>query len=369
MINSVKNKLASAVLASSIAISSIPMNASAANINHNDNSSSTSQKSKESFMDKIKKVTIFGSSIFVVAFLCKFALDKHYDYNYVLDKYIFGSRYSCQSLSFDDWFTKLGGTQSDIDAYLVLKARFDSGELQDQIQDSDYITIDKDVPRNSLIRGDNQIWYNDKGKEMLGRILKIRMLTSGKSYVQGHDRFATLVIRKFLSKHFTEDINDDTEAKIYYIYDKLVSLSMADRVLAPDTGYAAALDITNDALSSRFFKYRSIHPDAIEWPNIPGTLAVFLKPYITSCMDSISAEQSLMLYDNIISDENIVRNGTIDIEKGQRTLAIIANAMWNKIYFDHKQEFDQGNGNNNVERMQSLFGHFDVTYQNRLSVH
>ena len=118
-------------------------------------------------------------------------------------------------LSADEWFTKLGGTQKDIDKY----KEPDLSKISEKVKES----IEKDVRRSNIVPGD--INYNQK-IALIDEILKKFEIEEFQGYMQGYNFLASIAVRKFTEgdkqMQEGEQFSKEKKAKIYYVFKKIV---------------------------------------------------------------------------------------------------------------------------------------------------
>ena len=132
----------------------------------------------------------------------------------------------------DSWFWALGGSQKDIDEYkkYVKKNGEYDKELQLSENGEDIEQIAKDVDREcglvfekSLLINIKRVLHVHSFKNKDKKIDAKRGEVIGKQafYTQGFQHLCYAVFNKFVSDGDVEKIDEDMEAKIYYVYDKL----------------------------------------------------------------------------------------------------------------------------------------------------
>lgn len=118
-------------------------------------------------------------------------------------------------LSADEWFTKLGGTQKDIDKY----KESDLSKISEKGKEG----IEKDVERSNIVPGD--INYNQK-IALIDEILKKFEIEEFQGYTQGYNFLASIAVRKFTEgdkqMQEGEQFSKEKKAKIYYVYKTIV---------------------------------------------------------------------------------------------------------------------------------------------------
>ncbi len=344
---SMKNKTIPAALMSLMAASFMPANAFASNADSNYSSASIYKKNDDNnddnFVNKAKKAVakfysenkkpIIGggtAAILILGLGAKSFWNHHhhsYDYDTFINKYLRTS----PNLSFDDWFSRLGGTDAYIDYYCRKWIQGFDGFQQES--NEAFRTIDVDYPRTEFyFKSANDI--NEK-KELLRKFLKIYAVDSREGYVQGWDRFAILVIEKFSKCNRSVAWNEEDEAKMYYIYQTIVKTSMGNIVHKADEFFDQVRRMTSTTLKSYLSKYSSdVNKLLLERD---GLRLLTVDPYVTCGFDMFSREQAINLWDNIISDNHITNNGHFDAIKARDKIAIVINSVFAKIVTEHRE--------------------------------
>ena len=205
-------------------------------------------------------------------------------------------------LSADEWFTRLGGTQKDIDGYREPDLNKISKKAKEQIE--------KDVPRSDIVPGD--INYNQK-VALIDEILKKFEIEEFPNYTQGYNCIAAVVIKKFTENDKKmgegEQFSKEKKAKIYYVYKTIVqtvvNYSIGKNGI-DDNNWSQILKRLYDRMLLSFCKRNSVNEidkclflsefrDGVVCPAI--------------CLLFLTSESQIFLWDSIISE---VKDGKFD---------------------------------------------------------
>ena len=342
----VKHKAVFAMLACFTAISFLSVNILAASIDSHISLASMSNKNDTGFIDKAKLAAKIAGGVASAALLIfggkklfDYFEDRSYNYNAVINKYLKTNL----NVSFDDWFKRLGGTEDDINSYLE-KLNSDFVGTPDSVPNAqpdkappqtlseEYKQIDIDIPRTlSRIKiTGNGISENDE-TGLLNRILKFREAETMRGYWQGMPDVAALVINKFWISN--ERLwNDKDEAKIYYIYKTIVEATPGSFCIEKDDMQDYLGRITDCALQSKYLRRYSL-------PDIENMkpLALF-GSYMTGGTRMCSTGCAINLWDNILSDDSIVKNGKFDESKALDKIALVSSAVLAKICTENREK-------------------------------
>ena len=335
---SITNKIFSVGLASLMAVSCVPTSAFAASTKHDVDSTSASQKKDNGFSDKMKTAAIFGGTA-LLAFLGVKGMNyfnsydrfNFYDdldsYDSVIDLYLRSE--PTRNVSFDEWFTRLGGSDADIANYnperpANLTAR----------QRASLSTIDVDVPRDvSTVVGFSK--DERQNFEILMKEILETWVYAGHEYTQGCDRFAVVTINKFLQSG-KQNWDATDKAKMYYVFKTIVQTSYAkclekDSTSGPCEKFAHITEETLREKPLRRFSYTlPSKDDSIQTlEDLAG--ACLVSPYITQGADMFTTAQYLNLWDTVILNDDIVSGGDFDVERARRFFNVVINAVALKI--------------------------------------
>ena len=235
----------------------------------------------------------------------------------------------------EEWFTRLGGTQADVNEYVSqdhdIKDKI-SNNTDERVKEQ-FDQIDKDFSRTS---------FNDTSDgarhELLRKILKVSILKNdlnqgSKGYSQGFDDFCAMVICKFLGEGSEYDL--ETEAKIYYVYNVLAN----NEFLTVESLMANASDIMNESLRSKCFNkysfYRTFVRDDKEHSYACNMMIKFWTPFGTRMFFDGNDERIIKVWDRIITDDSVYENCRFDHRKAFVKLFTVINLYvvkyWNKV--------------------------------------
>ena len=215
-------------------------------------------------------------------------------------------------LSADEWFTRLGGTQKDIDGYRepdLSKISEMSEEAKKQIK-NDFKVIEGDVPRSNIWKNDTN--YNQK-IALLDEILKKFEIEEFQGYTQGYNFIALVVIRKFTENDKKmgegEQFSKEKKAKIYYVFKKIVQ-TMVNYSIGKngidDNNWSQILKRLYDRMLLSFCKGNSVNEidKCLFLSEFRGGVVC---PAI--CLLFLTSESQIFLWDSIISE---VKDGKFD---------------------------------------------------------
>ena len=204
-------------------------------------------------------------------------------------------------LSADEWFTKLGGTQKDIDGY----KKPDLGKISKDVKEQ----IEKDVSRSNILKNDTN--YNQK-IALLDEILKKFEIEEFQGYTQGYNFIAALVIMKFTEgdeeMQKGEDFSKEKKAKIYYVYKTIVqtvvNCSVGKNGITSENWDQKLVRLYERMLLS-FCKRNNVNEivKSVLSDNFVGVII----PVI--CSRRLKPESQIFLWDSIISE---VKDGNFD---------------------------------------------------------
>ncbi|BED91756.1 MAG: hypothetical protein CfP315_0281 [Candidatus Improbicoccus pseudotrichonymphae] len=263
----------------------------------------------------------------------------HYNAEYhkeIISKYLDASS-EYHSVPADTWFQRLGGKQEDIDKYYERRE-----ELEKKINCmSNKERYDKgiDVIKADYLRPGSH--FKDKKEYYVGilkRILEIGVLDDI-DYLQGYDRYATLAIIKFFIYNPPDDLGSksekekETEAKAYYVYKTIVRTVEynVEGVLRQKSENAFTF-LFLKILKKYFIKC----PGACELVDDAEEIVsyVLFYPFLTSGISSFTTKQSIKIWDSIILNDNIVKEGNFSPERAQEQILTIVVAFLLKVYSD-----------------------------------
>lgn len=274
-----------------------------------------SQKSSSTFRDIAKKVAIYGGATLFVSgsllYFCSKLQNAQVDAQ--VQEYLSNLCNPYVPISGDDWFYRLGGSLNDIDRY---KEQFKNlGNIEHMLDEKTKDNINKDAPRSNMTFIDsegtpiNVIACGQHGNltnlgNLVHRISSIYLSEYDTEFVQGYDRYIHIILNKFLidgkitlvSKGHNDivgstadiSIDLDTEAKVYYIFSKIIN--MLYYCFGGPHG-----NLSPDKL------------DKLPFANT-GLQLLWFNSWFTCGIDSLNLSNQMILWDNLIMNNNVVYN-------------------------------------------------------------
>mgnify|MGYP000013189769 FL=1 len=135
-------------------------------------------------------------------------------------------------LTVDEWFEKLGGTNSDIADYISMRDKFD--KIDSNIDDFEKSEINKDASRSCVYCRQNAgkivtitAKRNQSLRNLFYRIFVIHNYKTRKPYAQDFGTHFGIALSKFLvdSNTTLESLSPETEAKIFYVSSKILTVT------------------------------------------------------------------------------------------------------------------------------------------------
>ncbi len=244
-------------------------------------------------------------------------------------------------VSAEEWFTRLGGTQADVDEYVTQNSSIKSqiSSNTDERVKKEFDQIDMDICRTNFC--DTESNYAGKSHELLREILKVSILKNdlnqgSKGFIQGLNDICAMVICKFLGEKSKCEL--ETEAKIYYVYNVLAN----NEFLTPESCMANASDIMSESLKSKCFNkysfYRTFVSDDKKHLYADGMMAKFWSPFGISVFGDGNHERIIKVWDRIITDDSAYTNCRFDHRKAFVKLFTVINLYvvkyWNEFEFE-----------------------------------
>ncbi len=281
-----------------------------------------SQKSSSTFKDIAKKVAIYGGAALFVSGSLLYLCPKlqNAQVNAQVQEYLSDLSNPYVPVSGDDWFYRLGGNLNDIDRY---KEQFKNlGNIEHMLDEKTKDNINKDAPRSNMTFIDsegtpiNVIACGQHGNltnlgNLVHRISSIYLSEYDTEFVQGYDRYIHIILNKFLidgkitlvSKGHNDivgstadiSIDLDTEAKVYYIFSKIIN--MLYYCFGGPHG-----NLSPDELDKLSFA----NTDLLNKSTGAPAQSLWVNSWFTCGIDSLNLSNQMILWDNLIMNNNVV---------------------------------------------------------------
>lgn len=264
-------------------------------------------------------------------------------------------------LTVDEWFEKLGGTNSDIADYISMRDKFD--KIDSNIDDFEKSEINKDASRSCVYCRQNAgkivtitAKRNQSLRNLFYRIFVIHNYKTRKPYAQDFGTHFGIALSKFLvdSNTTLESLSPETEAKIFYILSKILTTAfvydkhgIADFEKIPNISA-----LTKNPIYQTLLK--SIQEPGIAWENI----------WLSSGRNCLSCPQFLEVWDVAIMNISNPANSSNELRQN-------LDAILSRLFLKYASESGITNGrelsdaikNGGMSRFYENFDNFRAALQ------